>query len=467
MNIPIFNGIYADTTPDFRTSYPINMVPVPKQTGISGGYLRPADGIVESATGPGTSRGAIYWKNLIYSVMGTRLVSYEGTATTTDIGEITGETRVRFTYGFDDLAIAADNKLYLYNNTDGLRQVTDSDLGTVKDAVWIDGYFMTTDGEFLVVTELNDPTSVNPLKYGSSEADPDPIIALQTLRNEVYALNEFTIEVFSNRGGEGFPFQRNAGAKIPKGCVGTHANCVFMEQIAFIGSGYNEAPSVYLGLNGRTTKIATREIDQILQTYTAAELRTAFLQEKVELGHRHLVIQLPRHTLVFDGNATEQTGVPIWFELSSEIVGSGKWKADTLIWAYDRWNTFHTDNSKIGYLKDDVSTQWGEKVGWRFGTVILYNEANGVLFHELELVALPGSTALDLNPIIWTQYSEDGVTWSLEKSIDAGKIGERDKRLVWFRQGKMRKRRMQRFRGNSDSRISIATLQVRMEPLVR
>ena len=147
--------------------------------------------------------------------------------------------------------------------SDGLRQVTDSDLGTVKDVVWIDGFFMTTDGEFLVVTELNDPTSVNPLKYGSSESDPDPIIALQTLRNEVYALNEFTIEVFSNRGGEGFPFQRNAGAKIPKGCVGTHANCVFMEQIAFIGSGYNEAPSVYLGLNGRTRKIATREIPDI------------------------------------------------------------------------------------------------------------------------------------------------------------------------------------------------------------
>ena len=301
MQIPIFDGIYADTSPDFRTSYPINMVPVPKVTGISGGYLRPAEGIIESATGPGISRGAIYWKNLIYSVMGNQLISYEGNDTTENIGTITGTNRVTFTYGFTNLAIAADDKLYLYNNVDGLRQVTDSDLGDVIDVVWIDGYFMTTDGQFLVVTELNDPTSVNPLKYGSSESDPDPIVALQVLRNEVYALNEFTIEVFSNRGGEGFPFQRNAGAKIPKGCVGTHANCVFMEQIAFIGSGYNEAPSIYLGLNGRTKKIGTREIDLILQTYTASELKTAFLQEKVEQGHQHLVVQLPRHTLVFDG----------------------------------------------------------------------------------------------------------------------------------------------------------------------
>ncbi len=467
MQIPIFEGVYADNTPDFRSSYPINMVPVAKPTGISAGYLRPAEGIVESATGPGISRGAIFWKNLIYSVMGDQLISYQGVGDVRQIGEITGNKRVRFTYGFTNLAIAADNKLYLYNNTDGLRAVTDPDLGDVIDVVWIDGYFMTTDGEFLVVTELNDPTSVNPLKYGSSEADPDPIMALQVLRNEVYALNEFTIEVFSNRGGEGFPFQRNAGAKIPKGCVGTHANCVFMEQIAFIGSGHNEAPSIYLGLNGRTIKIATREIDEILQTYTTQELRIAFLQEKVDSGHQHLIVQLPRHTLVFDGAASEVTGQPVWFNLSSEIIGTGKWKADTLIWAYDRWNTFHTDNNKIGYLVNNVSTQWGEKVGWRFGTLVMYNEANGVLFHELELVSLTGSTAFGVEPVIWTQYSEDGLAWSNEKSINAGKTGERNKRLIWFKQGKMRYRRMQRFRGTSDAHIAVAALEARIEPLVR
>ena len=55
--IPILNGIYTDDAADFRTSYPINMVPVPKQQGISAGYLRPADGIVELGTGPGIDRG--------------------------------------------------------------------------------------------------------------------------------------------------------------------------------------------------------------------------------------------------------------------------------------------------------------------------------------------------------------------------------------------------------------------------
>lgn len=35
MQIPILTGIYADTTPGLRVSYPVNMQPVPIASGIS------------------------------------------------------------------------------------------------------------------------------------------------------------------------------------------------------------------------------------------------------------------------------------------------------------------------------------------------------------------------------------------------------------------------------------------------
>ena len=44
MQIPILNGIFTDEAADFRTSYPRNLIPVPKQEGISAGYLRPEAG---------------------------------------------------------------------------------------------------------------------------------------------------------------------------------------------------------------------------------------------------------------------------------------------------------------------------------------------------------------------------------------------------------------------------------------
>jgi hypothetical protein len=404
MQIPILNGIYADATPDFRTSYPKNLVPVPKQTGISAGYLRPADGIVEAGTGPGINRGGINWNGTLYRVMGTKLVSIAEDNTVTEIGDVGTGNRVTFDYGFTYLAIASGGRLYLYDGTT-LAQVTDPDLGTVLDVVWVDGYYMTTDGEFLVVTDLDDPFAVNPLKYGSSEADPDPVEALLKLRNEIYALNRYTIEVFDNVGTTGFPFQRIAGAQIQKGTVGTHANCVFMDNIAFLGGGRNEAPSIYMGANGSTQKIATREVEEIIATYTEAELAQAFLEERTDKAHQFLIVHLPNHTLVFDGAATQVMGQPVWFTLSSTLIGDGKWNACTVIWCYDKWNVCHPDTNQFGYLDDTISSHWGIDVGWEFGTQIVYNESNGVIFHEMELIALTGHVASGTSPTIWTQYS--------------------------------------------------------------
>ena len=464
MQIPILSGIFADGSPNFRTSYPKNMIPVPKGTGVSEGYLRPGEGIVEAGTGPGVNRGGINWNGSIYRVMGTKLVEIAQDNTVTEIGDVGGTTRVTFDYGFTYLAIASNNNLFLYDGTT-LTQVTDPDLGTVLDVVWVDGYYMTTDGEFLVVTDLDDPFAVNPLKYGSSEADPDPVKALLKLRNEVYALNRHTIEVFDNVGSTGFPFQRIPGAQIQKGTVGTHANCVFMDNIAFLGGGFNEAPSIYMGANGSSQKIATREIEEILQEYTEAELATAFLEERNDKAHQFLIVHLPRHTLVFDGAGSQVTSQPVWFTLSSTLVGDGMWNACTCIWAYDRWNVCHPTTNQFGYLDDTISTHWGETIGWEFGTLIVYNNGQGAIFHDIELVSLTGSTAFGVDPTIWTQYSNDGVTWSAEKPIRAGKTGERNKRLMWLQQGHMRNMRMQRFRGTSDAHVAVAALEARVEPL--
>ena len=462
--IPILSGIYADTSPDFRTSYPRNLVPVPKDTGIAQGYLRPAEGIIENGTGPGVGRGGINWRGVVYRVMGTDLVSIDAAGAVTVIGNVGGTGRVRFTYGFTYLAIASDGLLWLYNGTT-LAQVVDVDLGQALDVVWVDGYFMTTDGEFLVVTELNDPFSVNPLKYGSSEVDPDPVLGLLKLRNEVYALNRYTIEVFDNVGGAGFPFERIAGAQIQKGIIGAQTKCLFMDNIAFLGSGENESPSIYMGANGALTKLATREIDIILQEYTEAELADAYLEERMNKAHAHLIVHLPRHTLVFDGVASRILDVPVWFTLSTSLDGLSKWDACSCIWAYDRWNVCHPDTTQIGYLDDNVSSHWGVAVGWEFGTQIIYNESNGALFHELELVCLTGSVAEGLAPMIATDYSTDGVTFSVQKLIKAGTTGQRAKRLVWFQQGAMRNWRIQRFSGTSDAHIVISRLEARLEPL--
>jgi hypothetical protein len=324
---------------------------------------------------------------------------------------------------------------------------------------------MTTDGEFLIVTELNDPTQVNPLKYGSSEVDPDPVVALLKLRNEVYALNRNTIEVFDNVGGDLFPFQRIDGAQIPKGVIGTFGCCVYVDRIAFLGGGRNEAPGIYLGVSAQTQKISTQEIDNLLLTYTEAQLATVKIEARNDKAHEHLYVHLPDRTVVYDAAASEVLQDQVWFTLTTTVVDFAQYRARNLVWAYDKWLIGDPQSSSIGYLVQDTGNHWGEQVRWEFGTLIVYNEGNGALFNRLELVSLTGSVALGTNPQISTSYSVDGLAWSQDRSIAVGTIGSTSKRLAWFQQGHMRNWRIQRFRGDSDAHVSFMRLEAQMEAL--
>ena len=468
MQIGILNGIYTDNSPDFRTSYPVNMIPVPKDQGISKGYLRPADGLVSNGTGPGIDRGGINWNGVCYRVMGTKLVTVSSNGTVTTLGDVGGpvSTLVTLDYSFDRLAIASGGRLYYWNSALGLVQVTDPDLGIVLDVVWVDGYFMTTDGTSLIVTELLDPTQINPLKYGSSEVDPDPVVALLKLRNEVYALNLNTIEVFDNVGGEFFPFQRIDGAQIQKGVLGTFACCVYLENIAFLGSGRNEAPGIYLGANAQANKISTQEIDMILLNYTEAQLALVKLEARNDKSHNHLYVHLPDKTLVFDASASKELGENVWFTLTTSVVGFNQYRARNLVWAYDKWLIGDPQSNSVGYMVQAIGSHYGQQVRWEFGTTIVYNEGNGAIFNELELVSLTGSVAIGKDPKISTSYSVDGKSWSQDRSISVGTTGNTRKRIVWFQQGHMRNWRIQRFRGDSDSHLSFARLEAQIEPLV-
>ena len=465
MQIPIVSGIYTDEDSDFRTAYPRNLEPVPKQQGISNGYLRPAEGIVELSTGnPGADRGSVNWQDICYRVMGTSLVRVDENGVTTILGDVGGQEQVTMDYSFDLLAIASDN-LFFYWDGGSLTQVTDPDLGPVIDFIWVDGYFMTTDGENLVVTELSDPTQVDPIKYGSSEVDPDPIIALLKIRNEPVALNRYSCEFYYNIGGSEFPFQRIDGAQLTRGVIGTHACAVFLEAVAFLGGGRKEPPSVWLGLNGKTQKIATREVDQILQQYTETQLSGVVFETRVEQGYNQLIIRLPDRALVYDAQASQELGSPAWFELSSALEGYAQYRATNRVWCYDKWIVGDTSTDSLGTFSDRVSSHWGEEVGWEFTTPIIYNEGNGAIIHELELVALTGRSALGDDPKMWTRYSTDGETYSDPHFISVGKQGERNKRLVWIGQGHLQNWRTQRFNGTSNAHASFARLEARIEQL--
>lgn len=468
MQIPILNGIYADQVADFRTAYPRNLVPVPKAQGISQGYLRPADGLTLYATGQGADRGGIRWRDACYRVSGRKFVKVKPGGAVDVLGPLPGDEVAAMSFSFDRLGIVAGGTLWYWDGA-ALVQVTDTDLGTPHDVVWIDGYFALCDDESVIVTELNDPTSINPLKYGSSEADPDKIMRVLKVRNELTVVNRHTIEVFENVGGNFFPFARIPGAFVSRGAIGRRAACVFEDAVAFVGGGQTEngpePASVYIASNGSSVPIATQEIDTILRGYTEEQLAGVVVEAQSDKQHRRVLVHLPDQTLVYDLAASKALEQPVWYTLDSGSGAPEQYRARGLVWCYDRYIAGDPTGPSISALTNTEAHHFGEVVGWDFGVLMLYNEGRGAIVNDLELITLPGRVPLGADPTVWTSYSLDGETWSTERAVKAGRQGERNKRLQWRRQGNMNLYRTQRFRGTSDAFLSIARLEANLEAL--
>jgi hypothetical protein len=150
---------------------------------------------------------------------------------------------------------------------------------------------------------------------------------------------------------------------------------------------------------------------------------------------------------------------------STLVAGFSEYKAKNLVWVYNNWWVADPGSNTFGTLTQSIGSHWAANVRWEFGTTILYNEGRGAIMHEIELVALTGRVASGISPTIATSYSVDGVTWSQSRFINAGKQGERLRRLAWFQQGFMRNMRMQRFQGDTQTHVAFTRLEAKIEAL--
>lgn len=461
MRVPLVSGITTDEAAEFITSYPVNLEIVPTNNKIAEAQFRAPSGAVAFTTGPGIDRGGILWNDRMYRVMGTKLVDVAASGSITEHGDVGGSGQVTLDFGFDRLGVRSDEKLFYLTEAGAFVEVTDPDLGPVTDMMWIDGYFMTTDGTSIVVTELNDPTAVQPLKYGSAEEDPDMVTGLIKLRDEPYVLGRNTIQVFRNVGGSGFPFAVQKGASIPVGCVGPTAKCLFADSFAFVGSARDEAIGVYIADSGSAARISTRWVDDELAK--VADPTAIILENRTSRAERRLLVHLPDKTLMFLANASRILGAAVWCVLQSGL--REPYRLRNAVIAYGRTFVGDVGSAAIGELSDAVSTHFGEAVEWQFDAGPLYNNGKGGIITSVELIGLPGRAPLGEEPTMFLSMTRDGETFSVERVLPMGRRGQRSLRMQWRPRAEFRTWIGFRFRGLNAAMPGFAGLEVEALPL--
>lgn len=453
MQIPIINGV-TSRGGQFATEYPINLEPRARVSGVSQGQLVTTRGAIQRGTGPGMGRGGINWNGEHYRVSGSRLIRVAADGTVTDLGDVGNDGKpCGFDYSFDRLAIRSADKLFYWNGTT-LTEVTDPDLGAVKDMAWIDGYFATTDGEFLVVTELLDPANVNPLKYGSAEQDPDPITGVLKFREELYAIGRHTIQVFSNVGGLNFPFAVVSGATILTGCVSASAKCLIGDRgFAFIGGARGEPLGLFVAAAGTAGRISNAEIEEILAE--EADPEAIELEYRAFGEESYLLIHLAERTLGVSLQASAVADDGAWFVLHSGRFDP--YRPRHAVWCYGKHWIDDAQSGAIGELTTATDEHFGTAPTWQFSSALMFNDGAGFTINDVELFGqfpLTGCT-------VFFAMTRDGAVWSNE--IARNLTGRRDERVVW--RPSLRVRALCGFRWRGKGRIAVSRADVRGEPL--
>lgn len=450
MQVPVQTGVKLQDG-SFVTSYPINLEHQIEDTGVSQGQLVYTRGASVLATGPGICRGGIYWDGLEYRVMGTKLVSIEG-STITELGDVGGSSPVRMDYGNERLAIVSDGRAFYWDKSD-LTEITDSDLGQVLDVTWIDGYFVFTDGEFSIATSLIDPTDIDPGRYGTAESDPDPMTGVEKLNEELLLFSRHTIETQRNVGSVPYPFATVRGATIPFGCVSANAKVEVAGTIAFVGGAREEPLRVYVIAGGTARRISDRAIESLLVGIEDSEVE---LEARNLDDDEHLVVHTPNGSASIKIETALANQAQLWNFLHSGRFGP--YRPRYAVFDGRRHTVGDLQSNALGLLSLEEGAHFGQITDWQFDVGLLYNEGTGLVLEEIEL---SGQFPLDRKSAVFLCVTRDGEVWSREISKQIS--GRREERCIWRPSVRMPAISGARFRGND--RASIARCEINGEAL--
>lgn len=421
MKVPLIKGDSVDSSVDFRDALPVNMYGVSRDVLGSSGYMINWYGLTEFSTGNGVDRGAA-WVSAEgiqghYRISGQSLIRISSDSGAENLGEILGDGQASIAYSFNNVAIVSGGNLYYYNPTDGLRQITDEDLGNPIDIVWVDGYFFLTDGKDIYHSNIADENQFEPLDFGNSQFLPDPSRGLgKNEDNEILVFGEFSTEYFVNVGSENFAFRRIQAKAQKIGILGTHCKREMAGKWYTIARRKESAPRFHIISLGNEQAISSREVDKVLSTYTPDELNTSTVDTMVIDGVSMVVYHLPNHVFMFNETVASKVGVNnAWTILKSDVNGDTPYRAKDPILDPNigKWIVGDKYNQKIGYMNPDIFTQYDELVEWTLFTPFVKLESLSV--NKLEIDTIPGITIED-DARVFISQTVNGRSYSNEWS---------------------------------------------------
>ena len=449
---------------DYRDFLPINMVGIVANIFGIDGYMWQWPGLTQYGTLSGFSRGAIWNErfNKHYRVAGNDFIEIDVNGNVTVLGTVSGSGFVSMPNSFLTQAIIADGKYYLYDPTNGLREVVTANLGTPIDAVWVNGVYFFTDGESLYHTDSSSESTISVLQFATAEFMPDAVLGVgKTQDNKVIAFGRYSVEYFVDQSTDNFRFRRVESRAIKLGIAGTYCKKEIEFNWYILGGAKEEAASVYVLGVGSGEKIATREIERIINQYDETQLSNAYLEVYSELKNTFLIIHLPNEVLAFNVTFAKKFGIDqAWSMVVSDNVDLIPWRAihgifdpRKKVWCYG-----DKIGMQLGYMDETKATHYDEIAQWVLATPFIILETFSI--DELEIETIPGLAVVDNDATVFLSMTVDGQIYSNEKTIEYGQMYHYNKHFIARKIGYISDWFSFKFRGSSRTRMAFSLTKI-------
>jgi len=244
-------------------------------------------------------------KTNVYTVIDTSLYLLNSANSYTNLGAIQGTDLCSFASSIYHTAIVSGGNLYLYDGTT-LTNVVIPDGLKVSDVTSLDNYFIVSiidSNKFYWVAPGD--TTIDPLNFTSAERNPDDIVTVTSIGDEMWAIGQSTVEIFTDSGDPAAPFIRIGGRVYTTGCADRNslARCNKDSLPCLIWVTPTKEVVLAQGVPNRISDESVEELLKLSSTFTAWSFRTN--------RHDFYILTTDNETLVFD------ITVGTWYRWSS------------------------------------------------------------------------------------------------------------------------------------------------------
>lgn len=449
MEIALPRGYYRHEVPKIVTQECENLYPVVQSNlTISEVQLLGRAGLNEETTAGGANdinRGSWTLNGVPYAVQGEALYRIQETIvsgisvfSSIYLGQISGTERVSMAdNGTQLMILVPGGDGYVYSSSSGLQLITDASFtanGQPQYVVFIDGYFAcSTDSKTWIVSYINDGLTWSALDRGTAESDPDSVVAPIVYNNTIFMTGSITTEGFQNIGGTGFPFQRN-GIVLDKGCFAPLSLVKSNNRFFMVGGGKNETPSVWAYDGTEFVKVANSAIDYQLSLLTVEQIEDIYAFSWAVGSQFFIAFSTVNNTFVFNASTN------MWHENSSYVYASGAyekrpWRVSSIVQAYGHTFIFDNLSNIVGTMAHDSAYDYGIPIRFIFSIPPTINGTKSMRVPSIELTAVAEASSEVPDPVVGLEITEDFEVYRDTRIRAIGKVGERTKRTVWYKNG--------------------------------